>query len=506
MKHIITGSALFVLTVGVACATEVQKFVRDTHGEFAKGEARGVSITEKGELRLAPAVKKVCDLPQPIIWSAARDTKGNLYLAGGEGKVWRVGVDGKPAVCFTAKEQQVQALTLDDKDNLYAASSPDGKVYRVEPDGKSSVFYDPPDKYIWALAFDRQGNLFVACGSKAAIYRVGQGGVAEKYFASDEANIISLGFDKDRRLLAGSQAGGYLYRFDGPGKAFVVFDSPLNELKAIATDAQGNVYALALGEGEKPAPAASAPTVPVMPPPGARPEEKRPGRASELYRVHADGYTETLWTSGDERGFSLAGGPDGAAWVGTGDKGVIYAVRSRDEISSVAKLDGQQVTSLLSAGKGEWIAVTSNLGAVWSIGAGRATEGTWESEALDAKVFSTWGLAHVDGRMTGGAKLAVSSRSGNTDKPEKTWSDWADAERRGDGFALKSPPARYLQVRVKLGGAAMAHAPMVDRLMVYYAPRNLPPQFTKLTVFDPGYGLQKMQQPEPPFQATVDTL
>jgi hypothetical protein len=61
-------------------------------------------------------------------------------------------------------------------------------------------------------------------------------------------------------------------------------------------------------------------------------------------------------------------------------------------------------------------------------------------------------------------------------------------------------------VRLKLGGAAMAHPPTVDRLTVYYAPRNLPPQFTKLTVFDPGYGLQKMQQPEAPLQASVDTL
>ncbi|MCX7826358.1 MAG: hypothetical protein N2689_12495, partial [Verrucomicrobiae bacterium] len=174
MKNIIAASTLFVFTVGVTCATDIQKFVKDTHGDFAKGDARGVSITEKGELRLAPAVKKVCDLPQPIIWFAARDTKGNLYLAGGEGKVWRVGADGKPSVFFTAKEQQVHALALDEKDNLYAASSPEGKVYRVTPDGESSVFYDPPDKYIWALAFDRQGSLFVACGSKAAIYKVGQ--------------------------------------------------------------------------------------------------------------------------------------------------------------------------------------------------------------------------------------------------------------------------------------------------------------------------------------------
>ena len=500
MKSLVITS-LSALAVSGALAVETQKFVKDTYDGFAKGEARGVSITEKGEIRLAPAVKKRCDVPLPIVWSAARDSKGNVYLGGGEGRVMRVGGDGKAATFFTAKELEIRALAVDVKDNVYAASSPDGKVYRITPDGKSSVFYDPPDKHIWALAFDGAKNLFVACGGKAAIYKVSPGGAAEKYFASDETNIVSLGFDAKGRLLAGSHPGAYLYRFDGPGKGFVLCAPALKEMKAIAGDAQGNIFALALGESEPPAATVTLPAGAA-----AKPEERKTTRKSELYRVHPDGYPELLWAGRDITAFSLAVAADGTALVGTGDKGVIYSVTGRQEYATLAKLEGQQVTSLLPAGQGGWVAVTSNLGAVWSITPNRATEGTWESEPLDARVFSTWGLVVVAGNIPTGGRVSVSSRSGNTEKPEKTWSDWSEAPRSGENFELKSPAARYLQLRVKLAGEDIARAPVLDRVTAFYTPRNVRPVFGKLTVYDAGSGLQKMTQPDLPVMSMLDSM
>jgi hypothetical protein len=494
-------TSLSALAASGALAVETQKFVKDTYDDFAKGEARGVSITEKGELRLAPAVKKLCDVALPIVWSAARDSKGNIYLGGGEGKVLRVGGDGKASVFFTAKELEIRALAMDAKDNVYAASSPDGKVYRIAPDGKSSVFCDPPDKYIWAIAFDRAGSLFVACGGKAAIHKVSPAGVAEKYFASDETNIVSLGFDAKGRLLAGSHPGGYLYRLDGPDKGFVICAPGLKEMKAIATDARGCIYALALGDTEPPP--AAPPATGVVPP---KAEERKGTRKSELHRVHSDGYTELLWSSRDTTAFSLAVAADGSALVGTGDKGVIYAVAGRQEVATLGRLDGQQVTSLLPAGQGSWVAATSNLGALWSIASSRATEGTWESEPLDARVFSMWGLASVAGNIPAGAKVAISSRSGNTEKPEKTWSDWSDAVARGEGFELKSPAARYLQLRVKLAGQEAARAAVLERVTIYYTARNVQPVFGKLTIHDAGSGLQKTVQTDPPAMGTLDMM
>lgn len=501
MKQIITGAIALFLTVGASLAVEVQKFTKDSYEDFAKGEARGVTIAERGELRLAPAAKKLCDVAPPIVWAAARDSQGRVYLGGSDGKVWRVGRDGKPAAFFAAKELEIHALAVDAKDNVYAASSPDGKVYRIAPDGKAEVFHDPADKYIWALRFDAAGNLYVACGAKANIYKVSPAGAAELFFASDETNIVSLGLDSKGRLLAGSEPNGYLYRIEERGKGFVVFDSPLKELKAIAADTKGNVFAVALAEAEKPAATVTTSTATAKPA-----EEKKPARPGELYRVQPDGYAETLWSAKDATALSLAVTPDGAALVGTGDKGALYRIKDRDEVSTLLKLDGQQVTALLAAGDDSWLAATSNLGALWSISQTRATEGTWDSEPLDAKLFSTWGVARVESIAPAGGRVIVSSRSGNTDKPEKTWSDWLDAEAHGDEFVLKSPAARYLQVRVRLAASDGKHAAVVDRVEVYYTPANVAPQISKLIVFDTGYGFPKIQQPDAPQQTTVDQV
>ncbi len=150
--------------------------------------------------------------------------------------------------------------------------------------------------------------------------------------------------------------------------------------------------------------------------------------------------------------------------------------------------------------------MTSNLGAVWSLVTHRATEGTWDSEPLDARIFSAWGLATLEAAVPPGAHVTMASRSGNTAKPEKTWSDWVDADAKGKEFALKSPAARYLQVRIKLGAGDAAHGPAVSRLSVYYTQRNLPPIFGRLTVHEPGSGLQKVTQPEPPMIGTLDSM
>ncbi len=66
----------------------------------------------------------------------------------------------------------IQAMAVDSRDRVYAATSPDGKVYRIAGNAKPEVFYDPKAKYIWSLAFDSKGDLFIATGDPGEIHRV----------------------------------------------------------------------------------------------------------------------------------------------------------------------------------------------------------------------------------------------------------------------------------------------------------------------------------------------
>src|ERR1051326_2142204 len=72
-------------------AVQTESVTHDTYAEFNKGEPKGVAITDKGLLKLAPQWKVLYDSGQPILWTLARDTKGNLFAAGGnDGQVFKV--------------------------------------------------------------------------------------------------------------------------------------------------------------------------------------------------------------------------------------------------------------------------------------------------------------------------------------------------------------------------------------------------------------------------------
>jgi hypothetical protein len=65
-------------------------------------------------------------------------------------------------------------------------------------------------------------------------------------YDSEEAHLISLAFDLEGNIIAGSAPNGHVYRISKQGKAFIVFDSPMAEVRRVAVDRIGNIYALAL--------------------------------------------------------------------------------------------------------------------------------------------------------------------------------------------------------------------------------------------------------------------
>src|SRR3989440_1741116 len=149
-----------------------------SRADLLKGEAHGISISDTGVVTLAPGSVVIFNTEQAYVWSTAIDTAGNVYLGTGhDGKLFRVGADGKSALFFKASELDVTALAVAKDGSVFAATSPDGKVYRVTSDGKAEVYFDPGDKYIWSLAVLPDGSLAVGTGDKGKLYRVRAAGV-----------------------------------------------------------------------------------------------------------------------------------------------------------------------------------------------------------------------------------------------------------------------------------------------------------------------------------------
>src|SRR5438128_2043690 len=251
-KLLIGLVAAIVLGAVSAFAGEPIVWNIGSRADLLKGEAHGISISDTGVVTLAPRAVEIFNTEQAYVWSTAIDAAGNVYLGTGhDGKLFRVGTDGKGALFFKASELDVTALAVASDGSIFAATSPDGKVYRVAVNGNATVYFDPPDKYIWSLAILRDGSLVVGTGDNGKLYRVRTAGAKPQdslLVATNQTHVMSLAVTSQGDLFAGTDPGGLVLRVSPEGKAFALLDSSLREIHALAPAPDGSVYALALGD------------------------------------------------------------------------------------------------------------------------------------------------------------------------------------------------------------------------------------------------------------------
>jgi hypothetical protein len=483
-----------------------------SYQDFQRGRLNGLSLTIDGRLVLGPKIETVFTSDQPEIWSVARGPDGSLYLGtGNRGRVYKLDPSGKSTLLWTADRPEIFAVSVDSKGVVYAGTSPNGKVYRIE-DGKVSEYFAPDSRYIWALATGRDGALFVATGDQGKIFRVTGPGKGELYYETGQAHVTSLTLDSQGRLLAGSEPNGILYRIAARGRAFVLYDSSLPEIRAIAPGPDGAIYAAALGGSiAKRTGAAASSTattsssaVPtfstsitvtdqqagVEPPKPEAPKSVTPAAASApaiattasgeytgversaLYKIHADNTVETLWSSKEENLYDLAFSGSSILLL-TDAQGRIYRLDPDRKITLLAQANEGDATRLLASPNGI-LAATGNLGRILRLSENPGSSTGWfESAVHDSGSVARWGRIAWRGSGRG---LAFRTRSGNTARPDATWSEWSDPISDPERSGINSPNARYIQWRAEFTGArGNDPAPGLDRVTVAYLPQNTPP-------------------------------
>jgi len=494
--------------------------------DLVKGTATGVALRSSGGLELAPSFKLLYSTPSTYIWAIAADDAGNVYAAtGSPARVYRVTPDGKSTIIFEPQELQVQSLKVGPGGAIYAATAPDGKVYKIEhkpaaksepvkteskpsdskdaakpaldPSWSSAEYFSPGTKYIWDLAFDKSGNLYVATGDRGEIYKVTPKGDHSLFFKSDETHIRVLALDAQGNLIAGTDGSGLIYRISPSGEGFVLYSAPKKEITALAVDRQGNIYAAGVGEKRAGSNASSAaPIVITMTPPPAALGTQTPAAAppvappptgpfpipgagasggSDVYRIATDGSPSRIWTSHEDIVYALAFDSHDTLLAGTGNRGHLFALTGLDEFSDLLKAPASQVTGFARGPDGGLYAATSNLGKIFVLGPGPESEGSYESDVFDAKIFSRWGK--VQYRGTGNVDLQA--RSGNVDNPDRNWSPWRQVD-LNKGAEMGVPPARYAQWKVVLH--AGNPKPTVDTVTLNYLPKNVAPEIEDVTV------------------------
>jgi sugar lactone lactonase YvrE len=491
-----------------------------TYDDFRRGKLTSLSLTSEDELILAPRFDALFNTEQTLVWSAATDSKGNVYLGTGhDGKIYKVTPAGQGTMLADLNELDVLALAVDRNDVLYAGTSPDGKVYKIAADGLAQEFFNPGAKYIWSLAFDGKG-LLVATGDKGVIYRVTSDGQGSSFYDTDETHVISLAVDKDGNVIAGGDPKGYVYRISPDGKAFVLYDSGMREVHSVAVGPNGTVYAAVLNGRSSLTPSAPAPAAPATPAAPTAPGVTVTGvaeaaqsievvvgasdavsadtpRASSTRSVNtsdaqslvleilSDGVVNTLWRSRDEMVYSLLP-RDNRLLFSTGTKGRIYSIDGPRSTTLLVESSEEQTTTLIAAGDRVY-AASANIGKLFRLGNESATSGSYESIVRDTEAISSLGKITIKAQSP--ELIRILTRTGNTSAPDRTWSDWAAPDANGSPV---SPKARFIQWKADFRSEG-DKTPSLSSVTVPYLQQNFRPEVTSLEVLPSGVSLVKVQ-------------
>ena len=505
-----------------------------------------MAIKSDGKLFLAPRFTEFADANLAYILTMRSDAKGNLYAAGGSNaKVLRLDASGKATTVFESSELAAQALALDAGGNLYVGTSPDGKVYKVTPAGQSTTFFDPKTKYIWDLVFDKDGTLFVATGDTGKIFSVTPDGKSQLFYSSEESHVRALAIDPNGNLLAGTDPDGLVLRIsktpDAPvqrtapaqktgtpaavdasaRRAFVLYETGKKEITALAQDSSGNLYVAAVGEkgpasqgtpqqagdtsgtagftitvagqGAGSAPAQATQNTPFTPFPNMN--------SSSVFRIAPDGSPEELWNSRNDLVYALGFLPNGKLVLGAGNQGTVIELDGNHIFSRLVKTTSAQVTAFATGPAGKLYLAAGNPGKVFSLGPDSESEGTFESQAYDAHIFSRWGRIEWSSptgtatRAAGSPRIEFYARSGNTSDPNNNWSTWVGPYTDSSANKVESPAARFIQWKAVLHGSPTAAVPELDWVSVAYLPKNVAPEVTGIAIQNPGVRTQAVNIP-----------
>lgn len=484
----------FILLMSLLClelqAVLPQKWELRMKEDFLKGKFEGVSVSSEGILTLAPREEKIEGPAEEFYLSFAFAVDGTAYLGTGhDGKIYKIGKDGKAELYFQAPEMDVTALVVDSRGNVYAGTSPNGKIYKMTAKGKGEPFFNPDEKYIWELLFADDGSLLAAVGESGGIYRISPQGEGKLILKVEQNHILCLKFDSQGNLLAGSGGNGQLYRMTKMERPSLLFESPYEEIKSIAFDGEGNIYVAAAGAPSKAKKesslflAAAVDMEVTVTPQKVTSEAITPSPAKEpsaLYRIDAQGMVKKIWESSEELIYSLFWKEEeGKLLFGTGNEGRVYAIDKDEKWSLLLQKNSEQVYDFISS-DGKIYILANNPPYLGLLYGEQNFSGEYLSQVFDTRTLSSWGKISWEGSIPLGTSLLVQTRSGNSAEPTSAWSEWSPPYQKKEGEQILSPRARYIQFKALLKTSSGKISPALQNISLFYLQTNIAPAIAKL--------------------------
>lgn len=495
-------AAAALVPFGTAEGVATKKWVADSEAAFQKGKLERLRVSSKGTLHRGFEAKRVKSDAQQVWDSLAEDSGEVLVATGSPAALARVKGDAVHTLFTVDGAIALSNLVRDGNGDVLASSFPDGRIWRISIQGDKAEGKEVaklPDPYVWDMVRDKDGNLFAATGieekeGEGRVWRILPDGKIETWYKSEEAHLLSLAIAPDGALLAGGGETGYLYRIEEKDKARILHDFAEEEVRALAVSGGDLWVAVNSAKGErgagggggspvpKPAAAAGEGGVAAAVRAAARPAEGDKGKGeggggdgSALYKMTlADQRLELERRFPEDTLQDLRVGEGGIAYVAAGKSGKVYSVVDRDLSFLLFDLEEKEILHVGLAQGRLRVVGTSQPGAAYLVEPEPAKSGLFTSDVFDAGFLSKWGGLAWEGE----GEIAFRTRSGNTAKPDKTWSEWADVKGPSPG-GVGSPPGRYAQFQAELKAAS---EPVLRSATLYYLNQNQRPRVEEVSI------------------------
>jgi hypothetical protein len=461
-------------------------------------EFENVSIHRQGTVTLAPALAAKALGDAAAVWQTATDRSGNVYVAtGNQGRLYRIGRAGRPELVFDPGAGEILALTSDASGTVYFGTTPDGKVYRIRPGGKPELLCSTGESYVFSLlaapsstSTSTSAFIFAATGEHGKLLHITPDGKMTEVFTARQAHLSALAWlVPGKELLVGTSPDGIVYRLsfvagESRPQVSVLYDTPLNEVRAIAADAAGHVY-IGANAGD---------------------DSDSDSTRAGVFFIDQSGVRRWLWSAPDSTVFALALVPfstststsssGSSLLVATGKKGMVYELDTLGRMSIRYRLKETQALCLTPLRSGLRLG-TGNPGKLYEAGSTYPDSGFITSAPHDCANPALFGTLSFRANVPAGTGLTFETRSGNSEKPDSTWSQWSSAAPR-----IASPSRRYFQWRGRLRTSFPNLTPELRRVDVYYNSANLAPVIKKLDIPQPSLDDAKKGVNKPSRQVT----
>jgi hypothetical protein len=468
-----------------AGAVTTRSFRVTSYSDFDAGEAKGVLISSLGELTPGYATHRA-DLPDvAFVRCAVEAQDGTVYLGtGDQGELWSYERGKLRKVAKLPDAVEITSLAVAADGSILVGSTPGGRIYSVRRGGVVRELAKLDVDHVWALELDAgKRTLYVGTGSQGKLFAVDtQSGSSRLVWDSGQKHLRSLLRADDGALWVGTGDEAILYRVTPGGEARAVHDFDGEEIRALAH--QGTTLYAVVNQFDKSS--GNAGTKMTLPPPGSTSSSSpsgggpRKGKGA-VYRIDADGRVDQLHALGDGYFTALQAQSDGSVLAAAGTQGKVFLLKPDRTVFTIFDFPERQVLAIVWSAKNRLLA-TGDAGGLYAVDAGPPSDASYVSKVFDADFQSRFGNL----RWHGTGSLVFETRSGNTAKPDKTWSGWQKLSRAtqlGDGgeARVSSPEGRYLQFRV-----AMDRRGSLRDAQIYYLPQNQRPRVTEISVGDDG--------------------